>query len=55
MMPAYTLDKKKENNRSDPEEKGGITMLVEGIVLGVAMLMYVGADWTMEEVEREDQ
>ena len=30
-------------------------MLVEGIILGVAMLMYVGADWTMEEVEKEEE
>ena len=29
--------------------------MVTGIVLAAAMLMYVGADWTMEEVEREDK
>jgi hypothetical protein len=24
-------------------------MLVEGIIIGVAMLMYVGAEWTAED------
>ena len=30
--------------------KGGKVMSITVIVLTVAMLMYVGADWTMEEV-----
>ena len=31
--------------------EGGNIMLVEAIVLGVAMAMYVGAEWTAEDVE----
>jgi hypothetical protein len=29
--------------------EGGTIMLVEAIVLGIAMAMYVGAEWTAED------
>ena len=31
-------------------DKGGNIMLVEGIIIAVAMAMYVGAEWTAENV-----
>jgi len=38
-------------NKADGRiDKGGSTMLIEAIVLGVAMIMYVGAEWTAEDV-----
>ena len=30
--------------------KGGNVILVEGIIIAVAMAMYVGAEWTAEDV-----
>ena len=63
----YTTDKKKGKHRRDPEEAAGRRVrpdsktgyriyrrrqiMVTVIVLGAAMAMYVGAEWTMEEVE----
>ena len=39
--------RKKADGRID---KGGGIMLIEGIVVVIAMAMYVGAEWTAEDV-----
>ena len=35
-------------------DKGGNIILVEGIIVAVAMAMYVGAEWTAENVLDEE-
>ncbi len=38
-------------NKADGRiDKGGGIMLIEGIVVVIAMAMYIGAEWTAEDV-----
>ena len=63
MRQLYNTDKKRREtpdgetktpifrNKADGRiDKGGGIMLVEAIVIGIAMIMYVGAEWTAEDV-----
>ena len=64
MKRTYNTDKKRRETpdgesktpifRNEAEgrydKEGGTIMLVEVVVLGVAMLMYIGAEWIAEDV-----